>query len=163
MNGKRILFTLVLAALICAPLLADEITDHQATRSDRTEADVQRTEAPTQAQPGLGEQMTPMLEPGLAAIEEDFGQQMKNLKAELDLAVTEEQREAIQQQMQSLKIEWALASANRQLELARQNQDAEAEAEILEDIARMTNPITHDRTPIARDPNAGIKIEGGAK
>ena len=139
--------------------------DERQSQNTRTEADVLRVDAPSpaQAEAGLGEQVQPVLEPGLAAVESNFGQQMEALKSELTATLTEDQRDEIQQRMQSLKIEWTLALANREFELARQKQDSKAEAEILQAISQITNPTPHEQTPVARDPKAGIVTAGGAK
>jgi hypothetical protein len=160
---KMLICVGLIAALTSAPVFADEISDHQASRSDRSSDDIQRTESQTTATVGIGEQMQPILEPGMAAIEKSYGLQMQALNAEFNAAATEPQQDEVQQRMQALKVQWTLALANRQLELARQANDSKAEAEILSAIGAIMQPLRPAAQSEPRDPNAGIEIPGGAK
>jgi hypothetical protein len=162
MNGNR-RFLLLLITFLTIAVLGLAGDERQAARV-RPESNVPQTSVQAQTlDPGSRVQAAPQLEPEVAAIEASFGQQIQMLSSEFASAQTEDEREAVQQRVQSLKIEWTLALANRQLELARQKQDAKAEAEILQMIAHITNRVAPALTPIPRDPQTGAAIEGGAR
>lgn len=116
-----------------------------------------------QAEPGDGQQVVPQLEAGIAEIETMYGNRMQALKSKLNLATTEEERDALQQQTRELKVELTLALADRQLELARERGDTEAETELLTAKQAIMNPPSVERVQVKRDPNAGVRVEGGAK
>jgi len=151
-----------LAAVVAVGMIgfADDV---RRPESVRTDDGVARPEAQMQAEPGTGERAPLQLELGLAKIEADFTAQMETLRHELAAAITEDQREAIQERAVQLKVQWTLALADRQLELARQDQNAEAETEVLKAMQAMQNSQPSARQEVERDPKAGIVIEGGAK
>jgi len=161
MNTKKRLF-ITLAAVVAVGMIGFA-GDERRPESVRTDKDIARPEGQMQAEPGTGERAPLQLEPGLAKIEADYTAQLETLRHELAAAITEEQREAIQERAVQLKVQWTLALADRQLELARQEQNAEAETEILKAMQAMQNPRSTARQEVERDPNAGIVIEGGAK
>ena len=163
MNGKRIFCALIVLLLAASLVVADD--EPRVPTSTLTDKDIVRTDAPTPAtaEPGLGEQMQPMLEAGLAQIEMAFGEQMESLKAEFASATTEDAREAVQQRMMQLKKDWSLAIIDRYIELARERGDSEAEAEEMAAKNALLNPPVMNVQPVPRDPSAGIHIEGGAK
>lgn len=162
--SSRKKFFVLLVAFIAVGMIGFA-GDERRAETTRTDADIVRTDgtAPAEAVAEIGEQVQPKLDPGLAKIEETYRLQMESLKNELAAATTDDRREAIQRRAAELKMQWTLALVDRQLELARAQGNGEAEAEALHAKQMMLNPPVAERQPVARDPNVGIVIEGGAK
>ncbi len=159
MNAKRLLLVVVTSAAMILIARADDHDLGPQPVSTPTQQNVQ----PADVQAVTGEQAEPVLEPGIAAIEATYYQQMQVLNEQIQSAASEEQRDLLQQQAQTLKVEWTLALAHRQLDLARERQDTQAETELLQAIDRITHPVSPETQAAPRDPEAGISVEGGAR
>jgi hypothetical protein len=137
---KLVLFA---ALLLCtAAVLADE---QRPSTLPKTDADVLAAPRPTSVsstEAGTQQQLPARFEPGLQAIEDNYGAQMQRLRAQIAAATSMETQDALQQQVLSLKKEWMLASATRRLELAREHNDTEAAAEIERAIENIRRNVT---------------------
>ena len=161
MRSKRV-FVLLLSAILVVGLIGFA-GDEQRDRTPAPQPPIERVSVQAQAEPGTGEQVQPVFEPGIAQINGSYQPRVDALIAELDAATTEDAREEVQQRVMRLKLEWSLAVMGRHIEIARENGDAQLEAELSVSKERMENPPTVTRVEVPRDPNAGIEREGGAR
>lgn len=160
------LMMLFTAVAVCAFGFAAFAQDENAPIPSTTyvdESQMPRTEIQADGQAAIGETAPTVLEPGLAAIEANYAVRITALREQAAAATTSEAREALQTQMQELKHEWTLALAYRQLELARERQDVDTEAELLQAISHMTNPPVRELRQVPRDPRDAETPAGGVR
>lgn len=158
----KTLIPMIAALCFCMSAFAQEAERIDRGYSQTPKAAPEATEI--NAEPVLGDRVPTVLEPRVEAVETSYRAQLDAMLDTYHATDDPATREAIDEDMRELKVEWNIALAEAMLEITRENEDAAAEADLLETIEYLQNPP--QRTPtqtVRRDPNTGEALEGESR
>jgi hypothetical protein len=162
-SKNKIMWILLGALVVFGAVVAGDV------RTQRVQPVVHQTPPPppvtagqTQAATG-GEQVKTQLPAEFEALNNQFAKQSAALESQFKSATNPDDQASLQRQIMDVKQAQQLAQLNLALQKVRAKGDSEAEARILAKIENITHPPVHAPGQIARDPNTGLPVEGGAK
>lgn len=110
----------------------------------------------------VGEPVVTVLSPEFLALEDRYQEQLNELRAQIELALPEQQ-EALELQAIALKSELEAERLEVVLNYVRAQGNTEAEARVLAAREALHTPQSVQRVQVDRDPLTGAERKGGAK